>query len=694
MAEVIGSLREDQATHGEKIVLEKLRTSLPKEFTTYVECPLHQPSRSRGRGEMLRFPDFIVLANFGVVVLEVKDWVHILKADRYGARIRTRAGTERKVQNPVNGAKRFAELLAREMEQVPQLLGERRKLNVPWGYAAILPNLPMSIITQLRTAWGGAFVLGLADLESHVASKRLKATLPFNSMLTKWEMEFVRGVINPSIIIEPVTTDQKPFLLDVDQERIVAEPVIEIMLPEQIQKEPELQEALFEATPQVEVEKPSEILDVEKEIVLNASVRLVRGVAGSGKSLVLLRRAQYLKSQYPEWKICALAYNRALSLSMNAFLKGSGIKAVTFHKLCAGMLRSLMEWKDPLNNARGWLKKNPKSWIGSKDRGAQFLSEEIEWIKEIGITSLEKYLAVERRGRGIALHPSKREAVYQTYQIYQSWLQEEGKFDWADVPLMVLEKMNEGKIKTGVYDAILVDEAQDFAPIWFAVLRRLVKADGGLIFLADDPSQSIYRYYSWREKGIPVVGRTRWLRIPYRNTREIHEAAFALIRDDEVLKKALAAQSGMMLEPDLSSPHLRSGEKPELRLFKTPEDEALFVHTRIQYLLQQGADSKSIAVLCRRKRGVKRIQKALQGLDVEVATYHAFKGLEFDIVFLLQIQECCPDGKVWPEEQLSEERRLLYMAMTRARNQLYLSGMNKLPSLMKPIETHVTKVLV
>jgi hypothetical protein len=44
------------------------------------------------------------------------------------------------------------------------------------------------------------------------------------------------------------------------------------------------------------------------------------------------------------------------------------------------------------------------------------------------------------------------------------------------------------------------------------------------LFLADDPMQSIYRYYSWREKGVPVAGRTRWLRIPYRNTREIYQA--------------------------------------------------------------------------------------------------------------------------------------------------------------------------
>ena len=75
MGQVIGHLRQDKATHGETEVLKKLQTSLPKDFYIYVECPL--PDRHGHR-----FPDFIVLSNFGVVVLEVKDWVQIVEADK------------------------------------------------------------------------------------------------------------------------------------------------------------------------------------------------------------------------------------------------------------------------------------------------------------------------------------------------------------------------------------------------------------------------------------------------------------------------------------------------------------------------------------------------------------------------------------------------------------------------------------
>ncbi len=87
------------------------------------------------------------------------------------------------------------------------------------------------------------------------------------------------------------------------------------------------------------------------------------------------------------------------------------------------------------------------------------------------------------------------------------------------------------------------------------------------------------------------------------------------------------------------------------------------------------------------------IEKYLQALNVKAATYHAFKGLEFDHVFLTQIQECCPDERGRSEKRLSEERRLVYMAMTRARNQLYISGSGPLPMLLEPLEAHVEKVL-
>jgi len=264
--------------------------------------------------------------------------------------------------------------------------------------------------------------------------------------------------------------------------------------------------------------------------------------------------------------------------------------------------------------------------------------------------------------------------VYDVVDAYQSYLAKQNLGDWGDLPHLVLQGMQDEKIATGQYDAILIDEAQDFAPVWLRVVRRLLNPDGGLLFLADDPSQSIYRYYSWREKGIPVVGRTRWLRVPYRNTREIYQAAYAVIRDDDVLKRQLEQETGTaVVEPDLANALVRSGPRPEVRCFTSLGAEAVFLRGEVTTLLQGGMAAEQIAVLHRRTPGVRKLKEHLKGLGITIETYHALKGLEFDAVFLPQMQEAFSDGPCSSPEGLSEERRLVYMAMTRARQRLSIS---------------------
>ncbi|PWH18833.1 MAG: hypothetical protein DDG59_05095 [Anaerolineae bacterium] len=138
-AQVFGELRQT-ATEGEKLVLKHLRDNLPKEFSVYVECPL--PSKHR----IQRFPDFIVLTNYGVIVLEVKDWVNLRRADRYQAQVITRTGETRQEKNPVMTARE----MALELENLLKATGQK----VDWGYAVVLPNLPATMIANLRIAWG------------------------------------------------------------------------------------------------------------------------------------------------------------------------------------------------------------------------------------------------------------------------------------------------------------------------------------------------------------------------------------------------------------------------------------------------------------------------------------------------------------------------------------------------------------
>lgn len=397
--------------------------------------------------------------------------------------------------------------------------------------------------------------------------------------------------------------------------------------------------------------------------------------------MVLTRRAQYLAAQYPEWRICVATYNKELAKSLRADLRGfPAIKRVThFHNLCAALLKGYIDWKTP-SDPEGWIRAHIEQWPIVRELGVDFITAEIKWIKEVGIADRGTYLSAERKGRGRGLRASQRERIYDLLEAYQQWLYEQKAFDWADVPHLVLQGMDEGKISTGIYDAILIDEAQDFAPVWIEVIKRLLKPEGGLLFLADDPSQSIYRYYSWREKGVPVVGRTRWLRIPYRNTREIYEAAYEVIRHDEVLKRQLAREGeSVVVEPDLTNQYLRHGPRPQLRRFSSASEEFAFIRAEIEYLLQHGWSPERIIVLHRRRAGVNKLRYHLRGLGVSVGTFHSRKGLEYDVVFLSQMQETFANSEDMTEENLSQERRLVYMTMTRARERLYLNYEGRWP---------------
>lgn len=688
MAQIFGFLREDKATHGEKLVLKHLKNNLPNDFAVYVECPIHDRRQ-------LRYPDFIVSTNYGVVVLEVKDWVTVQKADRFGAEIFTRDQRTRREGNPIIQARELALLLINEFRRIQGQMGKSGEIkDVPWGYAAVLPNLPTSVITQLRKAWGEEFVLNLDDLGPDRALARLKDTLPAEHIraLHKAEMDLIRATINPTVLIE---AENRPVvILDVEQEKIVAESVKEAPQPQPAKPKP-VQTDLFEPAPssaaQASPKKAAEeqLPEYAEALSKNAGIRLVRGVAGSGKTLVLTQRARFLAAQYPDWEILVLTFNNALSRHLSDTLAGTGrVKVMTFHGLCRSLIEGAgLEWASPIS-PREWLKEQKGERPVLEELGADFLEEEIAWIKESGIQGQKAYLEIERKGRGGGqrLGQEQRKQIYQLLVDYQKHLSQEKAIDWADIPYIMLNGMRLGKIESPNYGAILIDEAQDFAPVWLRVIRKLLDPQQGVLFLADDPSQSIYRLYSWREKGIEVVGRTRHLKLPYRNTEEIYRAAFALIEDEPILQKALEHEGQVL--PELGGALMRHGERPLLRRCESFEQETTLIREQVRGFIQGGVDGKQIAVLHRNRAGVTKLEAALRGLEVEISTFHASKGLEYEKVFISQMQTTFKG--FWEDpEALAEELRLVYMAMTRARSELKMYYQGNLPNPMRRVLDYV-----
>ncbi len=664
MAEVIGYLRED-ATYGEKQVYRLLAQNLPKEYTVYVETPIRKKRE-------IRYPDFTILTNYGVVVLEVKDWIYLEgRADSNGVTIRTRTGETRRERNPVDIAREMAIALSNQLTARMTQAGEI----VPWSYAAVLINLPSSVITQLQYVWGDEFVWGKDDLDiPDLLLNRLKQTFPVRRMrsLSAEELKNTRAVICPFVDIQ--MPGRPDVILDEQQEKLVAEPIRQeptrVSKSDKKAEQIHRQEQLFEG---LKAEEPQKDLPLEGErISQNVAIRLVRGFAGSGKTLVLMQRANYLAAQHPSWKIGVLTFNKPLQEQLEQNFRGSTIKPITFHSLCRGLIQAP---EDQIAELEVWINPRLPLYPILQKLGVKPVAREMNWIRDMGLNQREDYLAVERKGigRDLRLNREDRNAIFDLLVDYQKYLCDNNLWDWSEIPLKALDALEKNRIKPELYDAILVDEAQDWAPIWFTVLQQFVHPDHGAIFLADDPSQSIYRSFSWKEKGIDVIGRTRWLKVPYRNTYEIYRAAYSFIANNEEIQQSLS-EEGELIQPDLSSNTMRHGDVPLIRKLSNVTEELAYIKNTISSLRHDGFAEKQIAVLVRQNRELSAVQNALRGSGVNAYTMHRFKGLEMDVVILPGLQTTF----VHPEEEISE-RRLLYMAMSRARSKLYMTYSGRLP---------------
>lgn len=680
MAQIIGDLRPD-ATYGEQRVLQLL-SDLPEDYIVWPELPIN--------ADYVTYPDFTVLhSRIGVCVLEVKDWVEIVSANPSTFRVRTREGQDREEKNPLTGAHVKATKIADKLQREPLLLqtsGQHRgKLKVPYGSAVVFPNLSRMFVHGLGEVLKPGQMICRDDLETGQLERRLLQMAFRPIKLTPAEVDAVRSVLFPELRLSQ--SRGQDAVLDLEQESIAKGGLYEV---------PEL---------------PPE----GQLVAVNPVVRLVRGVAGSGKTLVLSMRARYLAETHPDWRILVVTFNRPLAYDLGQRLRkyGEQIDVMNFHKLCRAWLDTAGLWQSPINDQEGRIASILANKAAEIDKfDADFLAGEFNWMKDTGVLDLDTYLQEPRVGRHKGLTKSDRALVYRVFQHYQRHLQDFRCCDWSDVPHIVMKALDERLLSPGRYDAILIDEAQDFAPSWFAVLRRVLNPETGVMFMAADAAQRIYRKFTWRSLGLHVVGRTRVLRRSYRSTYEIARTAFELVCGDRALLDELADEEEDLLQPNLDPAWMRRGNYPRLRRCKDVGAEVSFIARTIKALLAKGYAPGDIAVLHRRHWGPDRYFSALRAEGIPVArlrhtgrtpsdavalgTLHVAKGLEYPVVFIGQLQCLFDPEKPIPQLErtlfCTDELRLLYVGMTRARDRLYMTYQGQLPGELAGLKRFVDGV--
>lgn len=435
---------------------------------------------------------------------------------------------------------------------------------------------------------------------------------------------------------------------------------------------------------------------------------LVRGEPGSGKTVVLLKRARKF-AEAPEAgreSIRLITYNRTLAAFAKELVKEIDlpqIKVSTFHSLAMGALQRLGYKPNMIAGEKreqfiqAALDAQPKR-RGNKllERDLSFFAEEITWLKGKDLKDEENYLAADRKGRGSALQRSDRQTVWAIYQHYQTAIDNADLWDWDDLaPTLIAAIEAAGdKLPTGVkVEHILIDEAQDLQVGHVRALRMLARQS---LTIAADEAQKIYRTsFAWRDAGINLHGSgSKKLTTSFRSTAQIIALASSLRANDPEIKAGGENVVSYKL-PEFQGPLPVLIGKPD----RWSEEKA--VVALIQELVREFPE-QTVGLLARNWRPLYRfthllkevgipfemIQETRKGETafslispgVKLVSCHSAKGLEFDFVILAHLNEevfpPAPTAEADAEElteQEATERRLLYVSMTRAKVGLYLT---------------------
>lgn len=238
------------------------------------------------------------------------------------------------------------------------------------------------------------------------------------------------------------------------------------------------------------------------------------------------------------------------------------------------------------------------------------------------------------------------------------------------------------------YRHIVVDEAQDLSPESVRSLALAIRPGGSLTLFADYAQQIYGQRISWRSCGLTVSKNELFLD-NYRNSPEIarlamHMAAMPHFKD-----------SADLVEP--KEPKRAAGAKPTLARCQSREEEANLIGraasaaagvSRVGVLARTRAEAR-LAV--RGVSGVRELHDKMTTWDVTTGvyagTYFSAKGLEFDVVLMpFCSADRLPDAEVlsafgW-DEAAGRESRLLYVGVTRAREELVITYTNKLTKLL------------
>ncbi|CQD08068.1 UvrD/REP helicase [Mycolicibacterium conceptionense] len=425
----------------------------------------------------------------------------------------------------------------------------------------------------------------------------------------------------------------------------------------------------------------------------------VTGGPGTGKTVVALHRAHRL-AQRGDGKVLVTTFTSTLSETLQSGLDmlvddqkvESRIEVSHVDRIAHRVFRKT-------HGAPHMLRSEDEKalWGGLVDElglsfTPAFLSD--EWRQVVlarRIKTADDYLTAKRTGRGRALGSAQRAQVWQAMWEFEQTLTQQGVWTHETIRREATRLLEESSDKP--FRHIIIDEAQDLSPDQWRLLRAAVAEAPDDIFIAGDTHQRIYdNRVSLREVGINIAGRSSRLNINYRTTAEILGWSLGLLRGEPIddMEGGLDSIAGCK-----SYVH---GQLPVLSGHPSADAEAKFIASSVKGWLDNGIRPSEIGIAVRAKWLTSKIEHALKAARIDwvdlakaaddddavrVGTMHRMKGLEFRSVCVAGVSaEAVPAGNaVTPAEEdkhahqqdLERERCLLFVACTRAREELLVT---------------------
>lgn len=464
------------------------------------------------------------------------------------------------------------------------------------------------------------------------------------------------------------------------------------------------------------------------------------GGAGTGKTVVLLHRARELQRRNPAARIVLTTFSRTLADALSDQLKTldpsltiasdlgkpgiyvAGIDAIALRVLATspkalggsdGQPGAVSQVLGP-RTAQVLKPTTSQAWAAAADehagelpdvlRSPSFLEAEYATVVLPNlVTARDEYLKVRRPGRGVPLNRSRRQAVWNIIETYRAGAAAEGSTDF-DEKSAIAAQVLANHLGERPADHVLADEAQDLSPCRLQLLRSLVAVGMNDLFLAEDSHQRIYgQRIVLSRYGINIVGRSRRLTLNYRTTQQ--NLRYAL----DVLSGEQYTDLGDESETTTGYRSARRGPKPNVVAADSLTDQYDKVAEIVRGWLDNGTAAASIGILVPTRKEGESLPRALGDRDLTVAfvdrdsigppktpvvmTMHRAKGMEFAKAILAGVgNKEVPRGYLIdavPEEDradvLRRERSLLYVAATRARDELVVVFVGE-PSELLPAE--------